>query len=523
MADADRASSHPVTLLDELAEKPYTFDFFQAVRRMDCAHPDKPKTGESVRLVDDTLRFGQEPSLIFAPATLESLERPKAKPPRLIQRFFGLFGPQGPLPLHITEYVRERIRNHGDHTLQRFLDIFHHRMTAMFYRAWARVRPTVSFDQPKSDRFSDYVGTLFGLGMRSLENRNAFPDLPKRHFSGLMSCQTHHAEGLLAILSGYFRLPVQLQEYIGQWIELPSDCRCLLGESSASLGVNTTVGSHVWDCQQKFRVIFGPLRLDDYYRMLPGGSTKSSSIEALQASVPSASGSPTSMQPGGSNKSSGVEGTRAGVLSASGSPKSMQSERGNKSSSVEGIQASTPSAAASQKWMLPDGSTTSSIIEAIEANVPPRAETEKSTLELWGQVARSSGVSLDRLMSAVRSYVGDELQWDLQLILKKQDTPPIGLGIVGRLGWSSWLLRDPIPRDPDDLVLDAMNVPDNVESVQFARINQLHSRILGQTRDGQYILASINADGSSSSDLQNLLCDVTTVDPAVTFLTPGLR
>ena len=371
MADANRTSSRPVTLNEQLANEPYAFDFFQAVRRVDCQNLDKPRTGESVRVADDPVRFGQEPSLTFAPATLQSFETRESTASRLVQRFFGLLGPQGPLPTHITEYVRERIRNHGDHTLRRFFDIFHHRMTSLFYRAWARVRPTVSFDQPSSDRFGDYVDSLFGAGMPSLKNRDAFPDLPKRHFAGLMSCQTHHAEGLLAILSGYFRLPVQLQEYIGQWIELPANCRCLLGQSSSALGVNTTVGSHVWDCQQKFRLIFGPLHLDDYYRMLPGGTSKSSSVELSQS-----------------------------------------------------IQAS-PNAASS------------------------------SLLELWGQAARASGVSLDRLIGAVRSYTGDELQWDLQLILKKQETPPLGLGIVGRLGWSSWLIRDPLPRDPDDLVLDA--------------------------------------------------------------------
>ena len=429
MADSDRTPSRPVTLFEQLEREPFTFDFFQAVRRMDCEHPTKPQTGESVRLVDDPIRFGQEPTLIFAPATLESLDTVNPRRPRLIQRFFGLFGPQGPLPTHITEYVRERIRNHGDHTLRRFFDIFHHRMTALFYRAWARVRPTVSFDQPSSDRFSDYVNSLFGLGMDSLEDRDAFPDLPKRHFAGLMSNQTHHAEGLLAILSGYFRLPVQLEEFIGQWIELPSNCRCTLGQSSAALGVNTTVGSHVWDCQQKFRVIFGPLGLDDYYRMLPGGSSKSSSVEITAEMIAKAN------------------------------------------------------------------------------------ETGKSVLEVYGEIARSSGVSLDRLMSAVRSYTGDELQWDLQLILKRKETPPIGLGVVGRLGWSSWMLRDPIQRDPDDLVLDAMRVPDNVESVQFSRIREWGSQILGQTRDGQYIVATINSDGTGPMDIGGAVCDVTTVDP----------
>ena len=34
--------------------------------------------------------------------------------PRLGVRFFGLFGPQGPMPLHLTEYVRERLRSRGD-------------------------------------------------------------------------------------------------------------------------------------------------------------------------------------------------------------------------------------------------------------------------------------------------------------------------------------------------------------------------------------------------------------------------
>src|SRR5207253_11095741 len=136
------------------------------------------------------------------------------------------------------------------------------------------------------------------------------------------------------------------------------------------------------------------------------------------------------------------------------------------------------------------------------------AKDRRSLLELWGQTARASGVSLDRLMAAVRSYTGDELQWDLQLILKKEDTPPLGLGIVGRLGWSSWLIRDPMPRDPDDLVLDAMRVLDDVESVQFARIHQWNSRMLGQTRDGRYIMAIIDSNGSAPMGSDGLMCDV---------------
>jgi type VI secretion system protein ImpH len=415
MADPDRTSSRPVTQLEEIAQAPYAFDFFQAIRRMDCAHPDKPRTGHSSRAADDVMRFGQEASMAFAPATLQAVERKEGRPPRLIQRFFGLLGPQGPLPVHMTEYVRDRQRNFEDHTLLRFFDTFHHRMVSFFYRAWARVRPTVSFDNPASDRFGDYVSSIFGMGMRPLTKRDALPDLPKRHFAGLMSCQTRHAEGLLAILKGYFRLPVEVHEFVGQWIELPANCRCLLGQSSARLGMDTTVGSHVWDCQQKFRITFGPLSLDDYYRMLPS----------------------------------------TGTLDAS-------TDEEDEFAAVDGYS---------------------------EDGVAARRAKPRTT----------SGVSLERLTAAVRGYVGDQLQWDLQLYLRKEELPPLGLGTVGHLGWSSWIMREPMQRDPGDLVLDAMETPEPRETIEYRHVRKWHHTTLGQSRDGRYIVATIGFDGPDTA------------------------
>ncbi len=80
--------------------------------------------------------------------------------PRLQVRLFGLLGPNGPLPLHITEYARERLRHANDPTLSRFLDLFHHRFLTLFYRAWAQAQPHVNRDRPRDDRFAVYVGSL---------------------------------------------------------------------------------------------------------------------------------------------------------------------------------------------------------------------------------------------------------------------------------------------------------------------------------------------------------------------------
>jgi type VI secretion system protein ImpH len=61
---------------------------------------------------------------------------------------------------------------------------------------------------------------------------------------------------------------------------------------------------------------------------------------------------------------------------------------------------------------------------------------------------------LARLAALVRNYCGDELLWDLQLVLAREEVPPLALAGAGRLGWTTWLLGESARRDADDLVLD---------------------------------------------------------------------
>ena len=63
------------------------------------------------------------------------------------------------------------------------------------------------------------------------------------------------------------------------------------------------------------------------------------------------------------------------------------------------------------------------------------------------------GVSLKRLVDWVRNYVGDQLAWDVQLVLTASEIPPVQLGKAGRLGWSTWLSSQQFEKDADDLIL----------------------------------------------------------------------
>ena len=261
-------------LPDAIRQAPHVYGFNQLLRLFEAVNRNRPRLGRSMRPSQDAIRLGQEPSVVHAPASLAGLEPGKeGRPDRLLVHLFGLFGPDGPLPLHITEQARDRQRNAGDATLRRFIDIFHHRTLSLFHRAWADVRPTVSFDRPEDDRFGFYVGALLGLSTPGLRDRDAMPDLTKLHFAGLLAGQTRHADGLGAILSAYFTVPVSVESFVGGWLTLPDEDRTRLAgrKEVATLGGTALLGGRVWSRQHKFRLIFGPLTLEDYERLLPGG------------------------------------------------------------------------------------------------------------------------------------------------------------------------------------------------------------------------------------------------------------
>ena len=286
MAAAHGSKGHPLKGLDlndpeqflrALSDSPWAFDFFQALRRLECLHNDRPRLGEGQFPADESVRLSQRPSMRFAPSTIAGFQSSADDGPgRLEVEFLGMLGPQGPLPLHLTEYALRRSRApHHDPTFASFLDVFNHRMLALFYRAWANALPTVNFDRPgpDSDRFGVFLASLIGYGETSLRERDALPDAARLHYAGRLAAQIRNAEGLQAVLADFFRLPVVVHEFIGQWLDLPAGELSLLGQRSCGLGSGLVAGSRVWDCQYKFRLVAGPLSLAEYYRLLPGGDS----------------------------------------------------------------------------------------------------------------------------------------------------------------------------------------------------------------------------------------------------------
>jgi type VI secretion system protein ImpH len=259
--------------LERVAEAPYRYDLWHVLRWIDAKFPDCPPLGRAPRPRMEPLRIGQEPSLAFAPSPNHACDLADASGhPRLTILGFGLFGPNGPLPTHLTEYARERMRAHNDWTMVRFCDLFHHRFTLFFYRAWADAQSTASLDRPAEDRFSRYVGSLVHLGDETLRDRDEVPDHAKIFGAGHLARDTRNAEGIQQLLELFFQTRVRVEEWIFSWLRLSREQQTRLGAGrlAEKLGVGAVVGAQVPDVQGKFRLRVGPLSLAGYESHLPG-------------------------------------------------------------------------------------------------------------------------------------------------------------------------------------------------------------------------------------------------------------
>ena len=266
-------AARAAALFDEIDRDAAKFDLFQAMRRVENVFIDRPRLGDALRPGEEPIRFAQEPSLIFAPAPIAALERKdKARPPRLVQRVFGFMGPNGALPIHLTEYARERLLYDNDPTFVRFLDTLLHRFGLFFYRAWARAQPVVGLDRPADATIVRHVGALIGLVEKSTRERDELGDFPKLFFAGRLARSVRDADGLEAWLSLQFGVAVHVAQFQGHWMPLGRDERSrLMRDGQSALGRGAVLGRTVWDVQHKFRIVIGPLHWERFATLLPGG------------------------------------------------------------------------------------------------------------------------------------------------------------------------------------------------------------------------------------------------------------
>jgi type VI secretion system protein ImpH len=265
------------SLAQVLREDPCSFEFFQAVALLQRLRAECQPVGRFTNPDEEAVHFGANPSLGFPASQIQAIDWPAdrpGEPVRMTVNFMGLNGPTGILPYSYSELILERLRAR-DHTLLAFLDIFHHRMVSFFYRAWEKYRFPVTYALGDDDLFSHHLLDLIGLGTPGLQQRQPVPDEALLHYVGLLAMHSRSSAALEGILSDYFEVPVEIEEFVGAWYELESGTQCRMDEDedeSQQLGTGAVVGDQIWDQQSRVRVKLGPMPLERYREFLPDGS-----------------------------------------------------------------------------------------------------------------------------------------------------------------------------------------------------------------------------------------------------------
>jgi len=283
------------TVIEKLSNKPYHFSFKQAVRILERAnsydnlvsHTVIHSVGSFMPPQSECIRFVAQPSLSFQASEIGSVayldnSEQNNKQWKMDVNFIGLTGSQGVLPYHYSEMLLKRLKA-KDKNMAAFFNLFNHRTTSLFFQASIKYSAPLQYERTRlqnkhqKDNFTKMLLSLVGLGTPHLENRLYTKDESLLYYSGLFNNQVRSASGLKQILESHFQLPVQIDEFVGQWQELIDDVRSRLpldGEEGQNnqLGRNLMLGKNGWFVQGKINIILGPLNTEQLKNFTPNTS-----------------------------------------------------------------------------------------------------------------------------------------------------------------------------------------------------------------------------------------------------------
>lgn len=256
-----------------IPQDPANIDFFDICRLLETSDRDRPRIALSRARKDEIVRFGQNPFFAFPNANVTDVGKTEDGVYRVLVRFLGMLGPQGALPLAVTDEAYHYVRGNDD-ALVRFFDLFNNRFIQLFFRAWANGRALTHRDRGAGDdRFADYLGSFIGIGIEGLKQRDSVPDEAKMAFSGLLGMQTRSASRLRAALASLFSAEVEIEEFVGMRLMFEPEHRSRLGKREfGCLGRDLLIGAGVFSVQDKIRVKITASSLSQYNNFLPVGA-----------------------------------------------------------------------------------------------------------------------------------------------------------------------------------------------------------------------------------------------------------
>lgn len=255
---------------------PQEIGFFELLRQLET---DTQRFGRAGGPEREPARLGQNARLSFATSEIAGYEaQPQGGPTKIDVNAIGLFGPEGPMPLHLTRWIMARQSNRwfegdsdgaaSDTSFLEFCNLLQHRMIALYWRAWADAHPEVQIAHDTGGRVNSLLLTLGQIGMPGMSSTGSAQATQKiRHGTGLAH-QVYSPVRLTRYLSDVLQSPVTLKEFIGGWTIIPSDLQSTLGGRYSQLGKSVVLGGRTYERSNHAEVQVGPMSLSRFVAFL---------------------------------------------------------------------------------------------------------------------------------------------------------------------------------------------------------------------------------------------------------------
>ncbi len=433
-------------LVSLLKTEPFRVKFFEAVRLLRRLLPERKAVGHFVPPKTEVVRFVANPSLEFPASEIQALEWPDdpGAPIKMMVNFMGLAAPNGVLPEPYVELILERAQkkvgkdrrgqDKFDNGFRDFLDIFNHRFISLFYRVWEKHHFYVPYEERETDQLTPLLMSFIGLGTKGLLERQVVSDQALAYYAGILGQRPRSAQALHQILEDYFDVPVEVVQFVGRWIRLPLADQTQFEDTESvhvQLGFGAVAGDEIWDQQSMVRIKIGPLSLERYLDFLPTPAWNTF----------------TTYFPGDSVTYAGE--TWTALVETIGTPPGPGSEIWKQY--LDFLPTPTwnmfttyfPGNRVSYR-----GKTWTALAATI--GTPPGPGSE-----IWN---RGHGRAYPALKSLLKFYSNDQLDFQVQLVLKEKETPALQLtgdpGGTVLLGWVTWIKNADLGRNPAETILE---------------------------------------------------------------------
>jgi type VI secretion system protein ImpH len=239
-------------------------------------YPDSPRLGHTGPATKERIRLRADPALVFATSDVTKMALlPCADGQKRVQvsaAFIGLSGSVSPLPAHFAEDIALKAPQQEAQPVREFLDVFHHRLMSLVYRAWSKYRLSVGYLKKGKDSFTRRMFCAVGLdGFADADDHQLHPFYFLR-FAPLLASKSRSARSLEVVLHELLGdIGVGIEQFVGAWVLIEKPLRNKLGIANHQLGESLVIGRYVYDGSGRFTVKLGPLEYDDYLSFLPGG------------------------------------------------------------------------------------------------------------------------------------------------------------------------------------------------------------------------------------------------------------